>query len=55
MDIALKALKEMDDYRHTVTVKNTQPDYAIRVCQAILAKAAGFPDRAAWKQTIESK
>jgi len=42
--LRLRANKKPDEY---------PPDYAIRVCQAIVAAKGGYPDRVSWKHIIE--
>ena len=44
-----ECLKEIDEYRLKQACKRDPRDYAIRVCQAIIAKKAGYTDRTEWR------
>ena len=44
-----ECLKEIDEYRLKQACKGDPRDYAIRVCQAIIAKKAGYEDRTEWR------
>ena len=44
-----ECLKEIDEYRLKQACKGDPRDYAIRVCQAIIAKKAGYDDRTEWR------
>lgn len=49
----MEILDEMDYYRrHNINFNN--PDYAMRVAEAILAKAAGFKDRNEWCELLKA-
>ena len=44
-------LAEMEDFRDSVNKRNDYPpsDWSIRVCEAIVARHAGYDDRYSWK------
>lgn len=44
-------LKELEDFRDQVNIRNDYPpsDWSIRVCEAIIARKAGYEDRESWK------
>lgn len=53
-NIYLVALAAMEAYR-LKGGSNDPPDYAIRVCQSILAEVLGFNDRIMWTRKIQSE
>lgn len=53
-NIYLVALAAMEAYR-LKGGDNDPPDYAIRVCQSILAEVLGFNDRVMWTGEIQSE
>lgn len=53
-NIYLVALAAMEAYR-LKGGDNDPPDYAIRVCQSILADVLGFNDRVMWTEKIQSE
>ena len=60
-DVALGILRDLEQTRvKMIASRESSADYAIRVCQAVVAKAGGFSERSQWdgskeKQTRDSK
>ena len=47
--VADELLRQMEEYRTGAkSLLGTSPDYAIRICQAIVAVAAGYEGRDKW-------
>ncbi len=55
-DAAIKLLKELEQTRtNMLHTGETSVDYAVRVCQAVVAKAGGFTERSQWDGTREKE
>ncbi|MDR2990736.1 MAG: hypothetical protein LBU72_02155 [Burkholderiaceae bacterium] len=50
----LEILRDMEEFRKKHENQPTPPDWAIRVCQAIVAKSAGVPDCATWEAMLDA-
>jgi hypothetical protein len=50
----LEILRDMEEFRKKHENQPTPPDWAIRVCQAIVAKSVGIPDRATWEAMLDA-
>ena len=48
-EILDKALQEMEILREDFRTRKNPPDYVIRLCENILARHAGYKDRAEWR------
>lgn len=51
----LDVLDQMDEFRRNhQNRKQDPPDYCMRVLEAILARAAGYPERTAWTKALRN-
>ena len=52
--VADELLRQMEEYRCRPATYHVRADHAIRICEAIVARAAGYESRADWMQVQES-
>lgn len=51
----IEILEELERFRKKHENKNEPSDWAIRVCQAIVAKAGGYTSRVDWTDILRAK
>ena len=49
----LELLRELEEFRKRHENKNEPGDWCVRVCQAYVARKAGYHDRNAWTEDLK--
>jgi hypothetical protein len=56
--LALAILQELEDFRNRLNTGATrpgEPDWVVRMCEAIIAEFASFPSRNTWTSKLERR